>query len=157
IVSRLPGPLNGGGAPKSLQSLLWSPENRRGSRHDLNDRVSLARSIAFATLAIHSAKFVHKNIRPSNILVLGPQAPGARGYPHVIGRPVIVGFEDARPEGEDTERRGSAVWQDNIYRHPQRQGMNPQYRYTMMHDIFSLGVIFAEIAFWRPSIIPKKN
>jgi len=159
IVYKLPDPLTS--EPKSLRSLLWSPENRRGSRHDMNDRIALARSIAFAALAIHSAKFVHKNIRPSNILVLDPQTPGSPKYPRVIGHPAIVGFKDARPDEQDTERRSSSVWQNNIYRHPQRQPKEGEeqvdYDYTMMHDIYSLGVVFTEIAFWRPCIVPKKN
>jgi serine/threonine protein kinase len=155
LISKLPTTLNK--APKSLQSLLCNPENRKGSRHDLNDRVVLARSVASAVLAIHSAQFVHKSIRPSNILVFDPQEPGTRGYPYKLGRPVIVGFEQTRPDSDDTERRGTTAWEENIYRHPERQGLKPKQRYSMMHDIYSLGVIFTEIAFWRSSLAEVKD
>ncbi|KAH7310899.1 hypothetical protein B0I35DRAFT_79685 [Stachybotrys elegans] len=84
--------------PKSPQHLLRSPENARGVRHNLKDRVVLARSIASAVLEIHAAYFVHKSIRPSNILVFDPDTPDSREYPYAIGRPAVIGFEQARPD-----------------------------------------------------------
>jgi hypothetical protein len=157
LVSKLPTTYTVDHAPRSLQSLLCSPENRKGSRHDLNDRIVLARSIASAILAIHSAQFVHKSIRPSNILVLDPQEPVTRGYPYQIGRPVIIGFEETRPESEESEMLGTAAWEENIYRHPERQGLIPRVPYSMMHDIYSLGVIFTEIALWRSSLVMTRD
>jgi hypothetical protein len=52
IVSRLsiPHPLDNMKPPRSPQSLLCGPENQKGSRHDLNDRIMLARSIAWPSL-----------------------------------------------------------------------------------------------------------
>jgi serine/threonine protein kinase len=159
LISKLP-PSYSKSSLHSLQSLLWDPQNKRGSRHDLNDRIVLASAIASTILEIHSTKFVHKNIRPSNILILDPPPNGSDcvpGYPHVIGRPAIVGFEDARPEAEDSERIGSAAWVENIYRHPKRQGLNPEAKYSMLDDIYSLGIVFIEIALWRSSVILATN
>jgi len=154
LISKLPIPYSESSL-HSLQSLLWDPQNRRGSRHDLNDRIVLASSIASAVLEIHSAKFVHKNIRPSNILIFDLPTNGSSsvtGYPYGIGRPAIVGFEEARAEAEESERIGNDVWEENIYRHPKRQGLNPNVKYSMLNDIYSLGIVFIEIALWRSSI-----
>ena len=153
LVSAVPSAFTTLASPRSLQNLLQSPENSRGLRHDLRDRVTLAQSIASAVLEIHSAGFVHKNIRPNNILIFESADPSVRKYPHRIGSAVVVGFDEARPDDEDSERIGTADWGANIYRHPHRQGINPRVRYSMLHDIYSLGVILIEIALWRSSTI----
>ncbi|KAF5568229.1 serine threonine kinase 33 [Fusarium phyllophilum] len=41
-------------------------------------------------------------------------------------------------------------WDYDIYRHPKRQGLHPQSRYTMNHDLYSLGVVLLELGLWRP-------
>ncbi|OIW34370.1 hypothetical protein CONLIGDRAFT_675352 [Coniochaeta ligniaria NRRL 30616] len=154
VVSQLPSPWSG--APqrplRSLRDLLWSPENAKGSRHNLNDRVALARSIASAVLEIHAAHFVHKSIRPSNILVFDPDTPDSKGYPYAIGRPAVIGFEQTRPDWEESERLSSGVWEEDIYRHPDRQGLKSRVPYSILHDIYSLGVVFIEIALWRSAV-----
>ncbi|KAF7192780.1 hypothetical protein HII31_05879 [Pseudocercospora fuligena] len=45
--------------------------------------------------------------------------------------------------------RGDPDWDKNLYRHPDRQGLNPEERYTMQHDIYSLGVCLLEIGLWN--------
>jgi hypothetical protein len=149
LVSQLPSSSN---PPRSLQDLLWSPDNAKGSRHNLNDRITLARSIASALLEIHAAHFVHKSIRPSNILVFDPDTPGVRGYPYTVGRPAVIGFEQTRPDWEESARLGSGVWEEDIYRHPDRQGLQAKVAYSMLHDIYSLGVVFLEIGLWRSAL-----
>lgn len=60
--------------PHSLRALLADPCNERlGKKHSLSDRVNLAQSIAAAVLYVHSSGFVHKNIRPDNIIIFEPQ------------------------------------------------------------------------------------
>lgn len=44
--------------------------------------------------------------------------------------------------------QGDDKWQDNLYRHPERQGKNPEESYTMHHDVYSLGVCLLEIGLW---------
>ena len=45
---------------------------------------------------------------------------------------------------------------NNIYRHPQRQGVFPEEVYTMQHDIYSLGVCLLEIGLWE-SFVPGED
>ena len=38
----------------------------------------------------------------------------------------------------------------NSYRHPDRWGLLPVAPFRKVHDIYSLGVVLLEIAFWKP-------
>ena len=48
-----------------------------------------------------------------------------------------------------TRRSGDSVWEKNLYRHPYRQGLNPEEIYVMQHDIYSLGVCLLEVGLWE--------
>lgn len=43
---------------------------------------------------------------------------------------------------------GDTLWYENIYRHPTRQGVAPEDMYTMLHDVYSLGVCLLEVGLW---------
>ncbi|KAH7310898.1 hypothetical protein B0I35DRAFT_463415 [Stachybotrys elegans] len=47
---------------------------------------------------------------------------------------------------------GSGVCEEDIYRHPDRQGLQASVPYSMLHDIYSLGVVFLEIGLWRSEL-----
>lgn len=47
---------------------------------------------------------------------------------------------------------GENDWQKDIYRHPRRQGLQPETRYNMGHDIYSLGVCLLSIGLWKPLV-----
>ncbi|TKA68936.1 hypothetical protein B0A49_05343 [Cryomyces minteri] len=87
------------------------------------------------------AGFVHKNISPENVLVM-EQADT------VLGKPFLVGFEKFRLADGQTYRSGDVLWEENLYRHPKRQGPQPEEDYVMQHDIYSLGVCLLEIGLW---------
>jgi serine/threonine protein kinase len=91
---------------------------------------------------MHAFGFVHKNIRPENILMLKTlEAP--------IGRAYLVGFDNFRAAEGQTSRLGDSLWERNIYRHPRRQGDQPEEDYIMQHDIYSLGVCLLELGMWQ--------
>jgi hypothetical protein len=48
-------------------------------------------------------------------------------------------------------------WLKDIYRHRHRQGLQPQERYNIGHDIYSLGVCLLEIGLWEPLTITKRD
>lgn len=52
-----------------------------------------------------------------------------------------------------TQRIGDAAPDKNLYRHPSRQGINPELNYTMQHDVYSLGVCLLEIGLWKTFVI----
>ncbi|KAH8695454.1 hypothetical protein BGW36DRAFT_361150 [Talaromyces proteolyticus] len=119
--------------PQSLRKLVLSEIGNR----PLDERFILARQLAKAVMFVHSAGFVHKNIRPETILVLRDQHQDPNAF--------LTGFKSFRLEEGRTLLRGDDFWEFNLYRHPTRQGMHPEESYSMQHDIYSLGVCLLEI------------
>jgi serine/threonine protein kinase len=103
----------------------------------LDERFSIARQLAKAVMFVHSVGFVHKNIRPETILILR----GDTQEPHAA----LTGFKSFRLDEGQTFLRGDDEWEANLYRHPTRQGAQPEDTYSMQHDIYSLGVCLLEI------------
>ncbi|KAG0132826.1 kinase-like domain-containing protein [Tuber indicum] len=129
-------------SPECLRTILQRSTNEP---HPLDERVFLAKQIAKAALSVHNLNFVHKNMRPENILVF--PNPGK-----TLGIPFLVGFQMFRSADGITYRTGDESWSSNLYRHPSRQGTLPDNAYRMQHDIYSLGVILLEIGLWSPFV-----
>ena len=121
--------------PSSLRSILAKPPG------PLDDRFAIARCLARSIMSVHSAAFVHKNIRPETIILFQQT-----DSPAIIAFP--VGFERFRLAAAGTALAGDARWERNIYRHPSRQGTALEQYYIMQHDIYSLGVCLLEIGLW---------
>ena len=85
---------------------------------------------------------MHKNIRPENILIFEKEASLSKVA-------CLVGFEKFRVADSDTYLVGDSLPEREIYRHPSRQGNNPEREYVMQHDIYSLGVCLLEIGLWK--------
>lgn len=103
----------------------------------LDERFVLAKQLAKAVMFVHSAGFVHKNIRPETIIV----SRDADREPLAM----LLGFRDFRLDEGRTLLHGDDLWEANLYRHPTRQGIQPEESYVMQHDIYSLGVCLFEI------------
>ena len=127
----------GFGAPQSLRTLLLS----RSQEHPLNERFEVAKQLANSVMFVHNAQFVHKNISPETVLLLKNNSSS-------LGMPFLVGFEKFRLADGRTYHIGDSLWQQNLYRHPTRQGLRPIEDYRMQHDIYSLGVCLLEIGMW---------
>ena len=127
----------GFGAPESLRALLLSPSQE----HPLNERFEVAKQLANSVMFVHNAQFVHKNISPETVLLL-------KNDSSTLGIPFLVGFEKFRLADGRTYHIGDSLWQQNLYRHPTRQGTRPIEDYRMQHDIYSLGVCLLEIGMW---------
>ncbi|OCK79013.1 hypothetical protein K432DRAFT_330997 [Lepidopterella palustris CBS 459.81] len=135
FVFRMP---DGYSKPTSLRKLLIE----RNSDHSLSDRFTIACQLAKSVGYIHTFGFVHKNVRPDNILMLKPRE-GSMEHAY------LVGFEQVRTAEGTTSRIGDTAWERNLYRHPRRQGGTPEEDYVMQHDIYSLGVCLLELGIWR--------
>lgn len=126
--------------PVSLLELLTP-----GERPSLTKRIALANALARCLMYLHSVNWLHKGFRSSNIVFF----PNSDHEPD-WGAPVLAGFDYARPDlvGELTE--APPVYSEHdIYRHPSTFGVNRE-RYSKSHDIYSLGVVLIEVAFWQP-------
>jgi len=140
--------------PHTLRHLLTHASNQSpGIRHSLSDRIALVRKLASAVLYVHSCGFVHKNIRPENILIfdtIAPEGtnPAKTAFPNVIGEPFLVGFDSVRKATAASSMILVEEWKKNIYLHPDRHRMAQGDEFTMRHDIYSLGVVLLEVSLW---------
>ncbi|GIZ41069.1 hypothetical protein CKM354_000438500 [Cercospora kikuchii] len=125
--------------PRTLRSCLIAQ-----TTHTLTERIGLAKQLARSINYVHTMDFVHKNVRPDNLLGFGDAK---------LGPFFLVGFEQIRSADGMTYFRGDADWEKNLYRHPERQGFNPGERYCMQHDIYSLGVCLLEIGLWESFVL----
>jgi hypothetical protein len=124
--------------PASLRGLLLD----KGLVASLSSIVCIAKHLIRSVSFVHTSSFVHKNIRPENILVF-PSKDSS------LGMSFLVGFNQFRRSNQQTNLLGDPAWYRNLYRHPERQGTNIVNPYVMQHDIYSLGVCLLEIGLWR--------
>lgn len=126
--------------PTTLRHLLLEQP-----QYPLNQRIQLARQLARSVMFVHTAGFVHKNIRPETILIFSEADKNTKNTPiHSF----LTGFERIRPAEAPTEKYGDLLWAANLYRHPQRQGAWPDEMFKMQHDVYSLGMCLLEIGLW---------
>ena len=94
---------------------------------------------------LHSVNWLHKGLRSHNILFFNPPNSTPK-----YDSPIISGFAYARPDlPEEKTDRPPHPSKDDIYRHPAvLRGAAP--RSQKSHDIYSLGVVLVEIAYWQP-------
>ncbi|KAJ5580314.1 uncharacterized protein N7459_006299 [Penicillium hispanicum] len=124
--------------PRTLRSCLLEMTHT----DSLSDRFKLASELARAVSYVHTFGFVHKNIRPETILLLGSDETS-------LGPAVLIGFDSFRMASGKTLRRGQAAWDKCLYQHPDRMGPTPSEDYIMQHDIYSLGVCLLELGLWE--------
>ncbi|KAK3617639.1 hypothetical protein LTR56_025151 [Elasticomyces elasticus] len=109
--------------------------------HTLTERMTAAKRLATSVSYVHTLGFVHKNIRPENILRFSPDDGK-------LGAFYLIGFEQIRSADGKTYMRGDDELEKNLYRHPERQGPHPEEAYMMQHDVYSLGACLLEIGLW---------
>jgi len=134
--------------PGYLRTMLISG----GESVPLDEKFEIAKQLAKAVMFIHSAGFVHKNIRPETILILRSTKSDSLKTESFA---FLTGFESFRLAEGKTQYQGDNFWGRNLYRHPTRQGIRPEDDYTMQHDIYSLGVCLLEIGIGSSLIISE--
>lgn len=148
------------GSPRTLRDQLLDPDPQ--TEPSTTSRVQLCKQIATAALYTHTASLVHKAIQPEAILLLekmdqdvSRQEKASKSLKAApLGIPFLTGFGQARQETPDTysSLRENTDWEQDLYSHPSRQGQ-PTTKYTMAHDIYSIGVILLEIGLWRSFVV----
>lgn len=145
------------GEPNSLRKALLDQ-----AKHTLDERLSLMRKIASAVLYVHTAGHIHKRIFAQNIILFSPRTLGdaqsARSeLRYQLGEPFLVGFDLSRKEKHETTWTSTVDPQEVYYLPRDRQG-DPSRKYSMLDDIYSLGVLFIELALWRSFVsLPDKD
>ncbi|KAA8899142.1 hypothetical protein FN846DRAFT_960926 [Sphaerosporella brunnea] len=132
-----------GSEPKPV-SLLDELRNRN-SKPSLGDRFRLALVLASSISQLHMVQWVHKSFRSQKIIFF-PNKQDAIEY----DKPWVFGFEYSRPAIDFTMGQVEDI-ENDIYRHPDRQGQ-PSQSFTKIHDIYALGVVLLEIGLWQPAV-----
>ncbi|KAK3379348.1 prion-inhibition and propagation-domain-containing protein [Lasiosphaeria ovina] len=128
--------------PISLRELLQTTRKPR-----VTERIKLAHAISNCLLYLHAVNWLHKGLRSHNI-VFFRTAKGHVDY----AKPYLSGFDFSRPAPADEMTEVPVDSPEyNLYRHPFAQSTNPvdRERFKRSFDIYSLGVLFVEMAHWK--------
>jgi len=142
--------------PISLSAAIVSNDYARPT---LNEKFKLARSLIRTVTQFHSINWVHKSIRSENVLLfppnsthLTPNTPSLLEY----SRPYLTGFEFSRLANDRSTTEADDILSRNLYRSPGRWGP-PEESFSVLDDIYALGVTVLEIGIWRPLIKFQEN
>ncbi|KAK5062564.1 hypothetical protein LTR84_004637 [Exophiala bonariae] len=125
--------------PMTLLDLI-----QQEGKPSLTRRIGLAHKISESIIYLHAVNWLHKGVRSENIVFFA--MPGQMPD---LASPTISGFEYARPDlPEELTEMPSEDFHHDIYRHPDAIG-RAETRSRKSWDIYSLGVVLVEIAFWK--------
>ena len=133
---------------ESLGNILLKQKYKELLQSDLENRLKLAKSLAWTLFELHSVNWVHKSFNPDNILLFGDEVQEDKTKPAELkfdwSSPYLAGFDSSRSTTDESGRLDfRAQWTVRLYTHPNRQlGYE---RYEKIHDIYSLGVVLLEI------------
>ncbi|KAF9260097.1 hypothetical protein L218DRAFT_619734 [Marasmius fiardii PR-910] len=128
--------------PCSLLYLLKDPKFKPA----LDLRFDIAAQLASVFFRLFGGEWLHKAIRSDNIVFSSQVSPDPDADNSL---PLIVGFEYSRQYTELTSIDFvPQEFSQALYRHPDYQGEGAHYR--LSYDIYSFGLVLAEIAWWVP-------
>ncbi|KAF4332072.1 kinase-like (PK-like) [Fusarium beomiforme] len=142
LVYLLPSASGTNSEPTTLASILDA--NYKGGRPSLTARVCLAHKLALCLQRLHTYLWVHKSLRPENVLLF-PSEDSLSEMQKSFEDPRLVGFEYSRQESDFSDQFGESEIKRNIYRYPSRWGQ-PTNRFEKIHDLY--GVMLLEIGLW---------
>ena len=115
-----------------------------GNAWPLESRFAVAQSLARSIAKLHIDGWIHKSIRSHAVVFFKNRTDSNL----LVNSPYLVDFEYSRPESGSTVRLHLSDPERNLYRHPDLQDVDPSSS-SMVHDIYSLGVVLLEIALWQ--------
>ncbi|KAI0893874.1 prion-inhibition and propagation-domain-containing protein [Annulohypoxylon nitens] len=143
--------LPGGTTNWALKSLLQLMSE--GNNVSLTRRLTIARALAETLLQLHTAGWMHKGLRPENIIFLAPE--GSRNGDFLQSEPFVMGYDYARPDTPDAAAAFTQLPENNpsadLYRHPQARGLARE-TYQKRFDLYALGCLLVELALWQPMV-----
>jgi hypothetical protein len=127
----------------------WIHDIRRGDI-SLDDMFNAAYQISHTVFNLHVCGWVHKNINPSNIVLMpSPDAFISKDHTTLRRRhfaTYLKGFEFSRKKDASSRRLPAEDKENNVYRHPNRQGLPEENaRFRQIHDLYAVGVVLLEI------------
>jgi hypothetical protein len=159
--------------PISLLDLL---RDQSAEMPSLTERITLMARVAECLERLHAVNWLHKGLRSHNILFFPESSSSTAGSMSDLidsidfSQPYISGFDYSRPaQNEDLTEKPPENAAYDLYRHPRVQGsgnrdppagahggsgggsgQSAQSGYKKSYDLYSLGVILLEIAYWSP-------
>ncbi|KAJ4391884.1 hypothetical protein N0V93_005504 [Gnomoniopsis smithogilvyi] len=127
--------------PISLHELLRTVRKPR-----VTERIMLAHAVAHCLLYLHAVNWLHKGLRSHNIIFFRT-ASGHVAY----DKPYVSGFDFSRPAKDEMTQIPDDI-ENDLYRHPRAQSSTyaeERERFKRSFDIYSLGVMFVELAYWK--------
>ncbi|USP81395.1 hypothetical protein yc1106_08669 [Curvularia clavata] len=116
----------------------------RAPKPSLNVRMALCAALARCVHSLHAVSWLHKALRPDNIVFFTSQTSNN------LDKPFVSGFELSRPSDIDQwSEKPEFDPAADIYRHPNAQSSQTDGNYRKSYDVYSLGVVMTEIALWR--------
>jgi hypothetical protein len=115
------------------------------SKPSLSARILMCAVLARCVHSFHAVNWLHKGLQSNDIIFFASKINRQD-----LGQPFVSGFEMSRPSTADemTEKPTFDPFAD-IYRHPLAQSGQMDGNYRKSYDMYSLGIILIEIAFWR--------
>jgi hypothetical protein len=138
---------------RTLRELLTRPSELSKRPHQdiwkppLGDRFKLGLRIAETLLTTHNCGWLHKGIRPENIVFFTPSEKS-------IADPYLLGWEYSRSGKQGQKSEEVRTWNSDtdLYQHPDYFGgaAGPEEgRYRPYFDHYQLGCVLLEIGMWR--------
>ncbi|KAK0639452.1 prion-inhibition and propagation-domain-containing protein [Cercophora newfieldiana] len=116
-------------------------------------RLEIGRALAETILQLHTAGWMHKNLRSENIIFLA--ARGADDQIFLKSEPYVVGYDYARQDtpvaAQDHTQLPVSDLEGELYRHPQARGVNRE-TYQKRFDLYALAAILTELVAWKPLV-----
>lgn len=160
-----PGSISGLRMPISLRDIITKKHTNHGALLDLGVRFQMAKKMLDAVHLMHATSWVHRNIRPDAIIffaapertksgVLGPSTEKPQFI--ALDEPMFVGYNYARSGttvtiNDDSYYYTTAIsrgYNLDFYQHPDKV-RDPRIVSESHHDLFSLGCVLLEIAYWQ--------
>ncbi|KAI4190130.1 MAG: hypothetical protein L6R41_000999 [Letrouitia leprolyta] len=126
----------------SLRDLIGQPGVKQ--KPTLAQRFSIVKQVGDALLKWHiSANWVHQGIASHNIYFLKFKGHSSFDF----STPYIFGYEFSRPSNGVSLLTRVEDFEQNVYRHPDRQGL-PNESQKKKHDLYSFGILMFEVGHW---------
>ncbi len=128
----------------SLPTSLLTSFKTRGI--SLATRMNIAQQLSQWLLYMHAVNWLHKGIRSDNVWFF--HAGGPKDYRQAY----ISGFDYSRMSKGDPTTAGPSATDESWawYIHPDYQGSRRGLGFRKTYDMYSLGIILIELAFWQP-------